>query len=192
MSLSVEQVIEHSQYIKTEILERVANKHIYILGTKHLLSDVIINAPYLVRLNEAGFWGDCDLWVTNSELGYYDSSRRYKHSKAARMPTGEDPADMLLNYSEEYAHNAYFFSLADRAETVKASGIANPLLCTLTAHWFYRHTKNSITLLNCSFSDRVNRYPEQGVIALDKKYNPKRDEKFLASLPRIELKTVIL
>lgn len=192
MSLSAEQVIEHSQYIKTEILERVADRHIYIVGTKHLLSDVRMNAPYLVRLNEAGFWGDCDLWVTSSEIRYYDGSRRYKYAKIARMPVSEDPADMLLDYSEEYAYNTYFVSLADREATIKASGITNPLLCTLTADWFYRHTKNSITLLNCSFSDRVNRYPEQGVIALNEKYTPKKDAEFLASLPRIEIKTVVL
>lgn len=192
MSLSVEQVIEHSQYIKAEILERVADKHIYIVGTKHLLSDVIINAPYLVRLNEAGFWGNCDLWITNSEIGYFDTSRRYKYTKIARMTTSEDPANMLLNYSDEYAYNTYFVSLADREATIKASGITNPLLCTLTAHWFYRHTKNSITLLNCSFSERVNRYPEQGVITLNEKYTPKKDAEFLASLPRIDIKTVVL
>lgn len=192
MSLSVEQIIEHSQYVKAEILEKVVDKHIYIVGTKNLLSDVRMNAPYLVRLNEAGFWGDCDLWVTNSEIRYFDDSRRYKYAKIARMPASDDPAEAFLNYSDEYSHNTYFIPLADREATIKASGIKNPLLCTLTAYWFHRYTKNNITLINCSFNDRVNRYPEQGVIALDEKYSPKKDAEFLASFSRIEIKTVVL
>lgn len=192
MSLSIDSLIDHTHYMQAEILKRVGNKHIYILGTKFAFSDVRVNAPFLVRLNEAAFWGNCDLWINNSEIGYFDESYNYNAVRIARMPTSEDTTDILVNYPEHLKNNTHFISPTERAATIKDSGIEYPMLCTLCAHWFHKYTNNDITLLNCSFSQKVNRYPDYGVAALNIKYSPKKDEEYLQSLPRITLKTIKL
>jgi hypothetical protein len=192
MSGSLEFYLEQSMYLKSSILERVGKKHIYILDTRFSLSDVIINAPFLVRLNESAFWGNCDLWVNNSEIGYYDQSSTYKFHKVARMATSADGSDMLPTYPEMYKHSSYFIDPANRLDTINSSSIQNPMLATLVVSWFHKYTNNKITLLNGCFSKRVNCYPKNSTMLLDNKYSPEKDEEFLRSLSRVTLKTFTL
>lgn len=192
MTLSIEYLIAQTSYLKSETLDKIKDKNVYILGTKTDLSDVIINAPYLVRLNESGYWGSCDLWVNNSEIAYYDLSRSYRANTIMRMPVSEDCEEMAINYPKDFVDSTYFISPKEREATIKESGISNPLLCTLVVHWFYRHTQCDIVLLNCSFTNRVTRYPDKGVTYLDDKYHPEKDKEFLSSLPRIKFETINL
>lgn len=184
--------IEHTRYLKSDLLNRIANKNIYIVGTKDNLSDVIINAPFLVRLNESRYWGDCDLWINNSELTFFDDSDTYKASRIIRMPTSSSFDEMFENYSDSLKNSSYFISPMDRDVTIKASGIEHPMLYTLAAHWFYLNTNNNITLLNCSFSEKINRYYTQRATSIDKKYTPKKDEEFLKSLDRVKIEKITL
>lgn len=185
----IDSVLQHNSYLLKEIIEYINNKNIYIVGNIEDLSDVIINAPILVRLNKTCSWGKCDIVFSDDEVvGYSNYPQKY----IVRFPKDGNRDLLLKNYPPELEHKTLFCSLEEWSAATKEIGTPFPLTETIAAYWFLKHTSSHITLLNYSFSEKQTDYTTGKVSYLDEKHKPLVDKQYLSSQDRVTLQRVSL
>jgi len=182
-------VLQTNSYLVKEILNYIGDKNIYILGDMLDLSDVIINAPVLVRINGNNTWGKCDIWFSDDEHLEYST---YPQKYIIRSPKDGNASLILKNYPSGLENRTLFLGADFWAQMLLETKIEYPLTETVAAYWFLKNTSSNITLLNYNFSNKHTDYATGKVIYLDDKHNPELDKEYLSSQPRISLKRVVL
>jgi len=182
-------VTQNNKYLLKEIVEYIDNKNIYIVGEIANLSDVIINAPILVRLNGTHSWGKCDIWFSDDDqLEYFSYPQKY----IIRSPKDGDDSSLLKDYPASLKNKTIFMDSSVWGQMVAETKISFPLTETVAAYWFLKHTSSNITLLNYNFSTKHTNYSTNKTIYLDKKYTPELDKEYLSSQDRVTLKRIVI